>query len=115
LLLQRNTGGPQLDNAAYLYVSLSSNIDHICRVSNSVDVQIEDGEEPYEAAQALDSDDDRLIHELAKQEMELIRRLCPERDLVVHEFSSLSHSDGAYIEGRDDDELLEAPDNVDNI
>jgi hypothetical protein len=114
LLLRRNAGGPQVDNVAYLPVPLSSNMDHICRASNSVDVQIEDEEEPYEAAQALDSDDDRLVQELTEQEMELIRRLCPERDPTVHEFSSLSHSYGAYAKGRDD-ELLEAPDNTDSI
>jgi hypothetical protein len=53
-------------------------MDHICRASNSVNVQIEDEEEPYEAAQAIDSDDDPLVQELTKLEMELIRRLCPE-------------------------------------
>jgi hypothetical protein len=89
-------------------------MDNICRASNSVDVQIEDEEEPYEAARALDSDDDRPIQEMIEQEIELIRRLCPERDPAVHEFSSLSHSTGAYAEGRDD-ELLEAPDNADII
>jgi hypothetical protein len=46
--------------------------------------------------------------------MELIRCLCPKCDPTVHEFSSLSHSHGAYAEGRDD-ELLEAPDNADII
>jgi hypothetical protein len=40
--------------------------------------------------------------------------LCPERDPEVHEFSSLSHSNGAYAEGCDD-ELLKAPDNADGI
>jgi hypothetical protein len=89
-------------------------MDHICRASNSVDVQIEDEEEPYEAARALDSDDDRLVQEMTEQKIELIRRLCPERDPVVHEFSSLSHSNGAYVEGWDD-ELLEALDNADSI
>jgi hypothetical protein len=48
------------------------------------------------------------------QEIELIRRLCPKRDPTVHEFSSLSHSTGAYAEGRDD-ELLEALDNANII
>jgi hypothetical protein len=89
-------------------------MDHICRASNSVDVQIEDEEEPYEAARALDYDDDRPVQEMTEQEIELIRRLCPERDPAVHEFSSLSHSTGAYIEEHDD-ELLEAPDNANNI
>jgi hypothetical protein len=89
-------------------------MDHIRRASNSVDVQIEDEEDPYEAARALDSDDDRPIQELTEQEIELIRRLCLERDPAVHEISSLSHSNGAYAEGRDD-ELLEALDNTDNI
>jgi hypothetical protein len=70
-------------------------MDHICRASNSVDVQIEDEEEPYEAARALDSDDDRPVQELTEQEIELIRRLCSKRDPEVHEFSSLSHSNGA--------------------
>jgi hypothetical protein len=44
-------------------------MDNICRASNSVDVQIEDEEEPYEAAQALDSDDDRLVQEMTEQEL----------------------------------------------
>jgi hypothetical protein len=39
-------------------------MDHICRDSNSVDVQIEDEEEPYEDAQTLDSDDDHPVQEL---------------------------------------------------
>jgi hypothetical protein len=89
-------------------------MDNICMASNSVDVHIEDEEEPYEAAQALDSDDDRPVQEMTEQEIELIRCLCPERDPAVLEFSSLSHSTGAYAEGRDD-ELLEAPDNADRI
>jgi hypothetical protein len=114
LLLRLNAGVPQLDNGAYLPVPLSSNMDHICRVSNSFDVQIEDEEEPSEAAWALDSDDDRLVQEMTEQEIELIRCLCPECDPAVHEFSSLSHSNGAYAKGRDD-ELLEAPDNADSI
>jgi hypothetical protein len=89
-------------------------MDHICRASNSVDVHIEDEEEPYEVARALDSDDDRPIQEMTEQKIELIKRVCPERDPVVHEFSSLSHSTGAYAEGSDD-ELVEAPDNADSI
>jgi hypothetical protein len=114
LLLQHNAGGPQLDNVAYLPVPLSSNMDHICRASNSVDVQIEHGEEPYESARALNSDDGHLVQDLTEEEMELIRCFCPERDPTVHEFSSLSHSHGAYEEERDD-EMLEALDNDDNI
>jgi hypothetical protein len=78
-------------------------MDHICRASNSVDVQIEDEEEPYEVARALDFDDDRLVEETTEQEIELIRCLCPERDPAVHEFSSVSHSTDAYTEGRDDE------------
>jgi hypothetical protein len=89
-------------------------MNHICRASISVDVHIEDEEEPYEAERALASDDDRPVQEMTKQEIELIRRLCPERDPTVHEFSSLSHSNVAYAEGQDD-ELLEAPNNANNI
>jgi hypothetical protein len=85
-----------LDNVAYLPLPLSSNMDHICRASNSVDVQIEDEEEPYENARALDSDNDRPVEELNKQEMELIRHLCLERDPIGHEFSNLNHSHCAY-------------------
>jgi hypothetical protein len=91
-LLRPDAGSPHIDNAAYLDVHVSYNMDNICRASNSVDVQIEDEEEPYEAARALDSDDDRPVQEMIEQEIELIRRLCPERDPAVHEFSSLSHS-----------------------
>ena len=50
-------------------------MNHICRASNSVDVHIEDEEEPYEAARAVDSDDDRPVQEMTEQEIELIRRL----------------------------------------
>jgi hypothetical protein len=50
---------------------------------------------------------------MTEQEIELIRRLCPERDPAVHEFSSISHSTGVYVEGHDD-ELLEAPDNAEH-
>jgi hypothetical protein len=81
-------------------------MDHICRVSNSVDVQIEDEEEPYETARALDYDDDRPVQEMTEQEIELIRCLCLERDPAVHEFT--------YTKGRDD-ELLEALDNADTL
>jgi hypothetical protein len=84
LLLRCYAGVPQPDNGDYLHVPLSSNMDHICRASNSVDVQIEEEEEPYEAARALDSDDDRPVQEMTKQEIELIRRLCPERNPTIH-------------------------------
>jgi hypothetical protein len=60
-LLGPDVGSPQIDNDAYLDVHVSYNMDNICRASNSVDVQIEDEEEPYEAARALDSDDDRSV------------------------------------------------------
>ena len=76
--------------------------------SNNIDVDIADDEEPYGTARAVDSDDDRLVAALSEQKMELIRRLCPNRDPLVHEFSDLSHSQHAYGEGRDD-ELLEVP------
>jgi hypothetical protein len=42
-------------------------MDHICRASNSVDVQIEEEEEPYEAARALDSDDDHPVQEMTEK------------------------------------------------
>jgi hypothetical protein len=112
-LLRCDVRVPQLDNDAYLHVPLQSNMDHICRASNSVDVQIE-YEESYEVVRASDSDDDCSVQEMTEQEIELIRRLCPECDPAVHEFSSLSHSNVAYAEGWGD-ELLEAPDNVGNI
>jgi len=46
--------------------------------------------------------------------MEVIRRLYPNRDPLVHEFSDLSHSQHAYGEGTDD-ELLEAPKAGDSV
>jgi hypothetical protein len=76
--------------------------------SNSVDVDIADGVEPYGIARAVDSDDDRPVGALTEEDMELIKLFFPDRDPLVHEFSDLSHSHGAYGEGRDD-ELLEAP------
>ena len=78
------------------------------RASNSVEVQIEDDEKPYETARAFDSDDDRDVGSapLTEEEMELLRRLCPDRDPLVPEFSDLRQCHGAFAEGRDD-ELLE--------
>jgi hypothetical protein len=92
----------------------STNVDPAFIASNSVDVNIEDDEEPYGIARAVDSDDDHLVASLSEQEMELIRRLYPDRDPLVHEFSDLSHSQHAYAEGRDD-ELLEAPEAGDSV
>ena len=45
------------------------------QASNSVEVQIEDDEKPYETARAFDSDDDRDVGSapLTKEEMELLR------------------------------------------
>ena len=86
----------------------STNVDLEFIVSNSVDVNIVDDEEPYGTARAIDSDDDRPVAALSEQEIELIRRLCPDCDPLVHEFSDLSHSQHGYREERDD-ELLEAP------
>jgi hypothetical protein len=82
--------------------------------SNSVDVNIADDEEPYGTTRAVDSNDDRLVAALSEQEMELNRRLCPDRDPLVHEFSDFNHSQHGYGEGRDD-ELLEAPEAGDNV
>jgi len=79
-----------------------------------VDVGIVDDEEPYGIARAVHSDDDRPIPTLSEQEIELIRRFCPDRDPHVHEFGSLSHSQNAYAEGRDD-ELVEAPKAGDSV
>ena len=82
--------------------------------SNSVDVDIVDDKEPYGTASVVDSDDDRPVVALSEQEMELIRRLCPDHDSLVHELSDLSHSQHAYGE-RKDDELLEAPEADDSV
>ena len=92
----------------------STNVDLEFIVSNSVDVNIADDEEPYGTTKAVDSDDDRPVAPLSEREMELIRRLCPDCDPLVHEFSDLRHSQHAYGEGRDD-ELLEAPEAGDNV
>jgi hypothetical protein len=72
-----------------------------------VGVQIDDDEEPYGNARAIDSDDDRPVAALSKEDMERIKLFCPDRDPLVHKFSDLSRSHSAYAEGRDS-ELLEA-------
>jgi hypothetical protein len=45
---------------------------------------------------------------LSEEDMERIGLFCPDRDLLVHEFSDLSGSRSDYAEGRDG-ELLETP------
>ena len=69
------------------------------RASNSVEVQIEDDEEPYETARAVDSDDDRDVGSapLTEEEMELFRRLCSDRDPLVPGFRDLRHCHGAHV------------------
>jgi hypothetical protein len=106
--------GDNVGNDGCPPVPPSTNVDPAFIASNSVDVNIEDDEEPYGTARAVDSDDDRLVAPLSEQEMELIRRLCPDRDPLVYEFNDLSHSQHAYAEGRDDEllEALEASDSV---
>ena len=60
-------------------------------------------------ARALDSDDDRPVRELTESDIEIPRHIFPgRRDLRVHKFSDLAHSDQACAEGHGD-ELLEAP------
>ena len=78
------------------------------RASNSVEVQIEDDEEPYEMARAVHSNDDHHVctSPLTEEEMEPLRRFFPDRDPLVHEFSDLRHCHSAYAEERDD-EMLE--------
>jgi DNA-binding PadR family transcriptional regulator len=64
--------------------------------------------EPYEISRVVDSVDDRPIVELTESGVEMLRRIFPGcHDPKVHEFSDLTHSDQACVEGRDD-ELLEA-------
>jgi len=106
-----STAGDNADNGGVCHVPLSSNTG---RASNSVNVQIEDDEEPYETARAIDSDDDRLVPPLSEEDIELMRRFCSNRDPLVHEFSDLRDCDGAYAEGRDD-ELLDALDVGDSM
>ena len=106
-----STAGDNTDNGGVCHVPPSSNIG---RASNSVDVHIENDEEPYEIARAIDSDDDRPVPPLSQEDIELMRCFYPNRDPLVPEFSDLRDCEGAYAEGRDD-ELLEAPDVGDSM
>jgi hypothetical protein len=75
--------------------------------SNSPEFRNE--EEPYAFAMAADSDDDRPVGELTKSDIEMLQHvILDHRDPIVHEFSDLSLSHEANVEGRDD-ELLDAP------
>jgi hypothetical protein len=70
---------------------------------------------PYEMARALDSDDDRPVGELTDSDVEMLGRIFPGRhDPRVHEFSDLTHSNQACVEGCDDEQLeaLEAGPNM---
>jgi hypothetical protein len=84
------------------------------QASNSMDIQIDDEEEPYGNARAVDSDDDHSVAALSEEDMERIRLFCPGHDPLVHEFSDLSRSRSAYAEGRDG-ELLEVPEAGDRM
>jgi hypothetical protein len=45
-----------------------------------VDVEIDDDEEPYGTARAVDLDDDRPVVPLSEEDMEVIRLFCLDRD-----------------------------------
>lgn len=97
---------------AHRVSSFVRNEDEI-RASNSMadvadEAQVMNDDEPYECARAIDSDDDRPVGELTESDIEMMRRILPGRDLSVHAFSDLAHSDKARAEGRDED-LLDAP------
>ena len=51
---------------------------------------------------------------MSQEDIELMRRFCPNIDPLVPEFSDLRDCAGAYAEGRDD-ELLEAPEVGDSM
>ena len=57
-----NCGSTAGDNGGVCHVPPSSNTG---RASNSVNVQIEDDEEPYKMSGAIDSDDDRPVPPLS--------------------------------------------------
>jgi len=57
-----STAGDNTDNGGVCHVPPSSNT---VRASNSVNVQIEDDEEPYKMSGAIDSDDDRPVPPLS--------------------------------------------------
>jgi hypothetical protein len=62
------------------------------RGSNSVEIMHDS--KPYKMGRALDSDDDRPIGELTESDVEMMRRIFPNRrDPRVHEFSNLAHFD----------------------
>ena len=50
---------------------------------------------------AADSDDDRPVGELTESDIEMLQRVFPDdQDPRVHEFSDLSLSHDAFVEGR---------------
>ena len=57
-----STAEDNADNGGVCHVPPSSNTG---RASNSVNVQIEDDEEPYKMSRAIDSDDDRPVPPLS--------------------------------------------------
>jgi hypothetical protein len=85
--------------SALLLLMLKSRLDMESVPPNSVEIM--NDSEPYEIARAIDSDDDRPVGELTESDVEMLRRM-------VHEFSDLTYSDQAFVEGRDD-ELQKAP------
>ena len=76
-----STAGDNAKNGGVCPVPPSSNTS---RASNSVHDQIEDDEELYETARAIDSDDDRPIPPLSEEDIELMRRFCLNHDPLVH-------------------------------
>jgi hypothetical protein len=71
------------------------------RTSNSVEIIIDS--KPYQMARAIDSDDDCPVGELMESDVEMLRRVFPGRDPMVYEFSDITHSDQAFVEGHDDE------------
>ncbi|CAL4916351.1 unnamed protein product [Urochloa decumbens] len=71
----------------------------VCEASNRVNVQVHGDDDTYEAARAVDSDDDRPVCPLSPDSIEMLRAIFPGRDLLVSDFCDLSQSHRAVVDG----------------
>jgi hypothetical protein len=69
------------------------------RATNRFDLEVARDDETFVDELAKDSDDDRPVRRLNYREIEILRRVLPDRDPLVPDFEDLSHGHRAVADG----------------
>ena len=69
------------------------------RATNRLDIEVDGDDEIFEDVADVDSDDDRPVRRLTEREIEILRRVLPDREPSIGDFEDLSHGHRAFADG----------------